>query len=138
MNSGANPSDFLPDIFFSFAQKMRRYPGYTRITLCLTLVIEARGRGEIISRDTGARHREAQNRSPDVQTSDFLTRTRKSLGRGSRWQKGTLAGIQNRDVQTSDFLVPGQGSPWAGAAGTGKKGELRGVHRVGGIQGRSE
>ena len=35
------------------------------------------------------------------------TRTRKSLGRGSRWQKGTLAGIQNRDVQTSDFLVPG-------------------------------
>ena len=66
------------------------------------------------------------------------TRTRKSLGRGSRWQKGTLAGIQNRDVQTSDFLVPGQGSPWAGAAGTGKKGEPRGVHRVGGIQGRSE
>ena len=45
------------------------------------------------------------------------TRTRKSLGRGSRWQKGTLAGIQNRDAQTSDFLVPGQGSPWTGAAG---------------------
>ena len=45
------------------------------------------------------------------------TKTRKSLGRGSRWQKGTLAGIQNRDVQTSDFLVPGQGSPWAGVAG---------------------
>ena len=37
---------------------MRRYPGCTRITLCLTLVIGARGRGEIISRDTGARHRE--------------------------------------------------------------------------------
>ena len=62
------------------------------------------------------------------------TRTRKSLGRGSRWQKGTLAGIQNRDVQTSDFLVLGQGRPWAGASGTGKKGEPRGVHRVGGTQ----
>ena len=83
---------------------------------------------------TGGQNREAQNRSPDVQTSDFLTRTRKSLGRGSRWQKGTLAGIQNRDVQTSDFLVLGQGRPWAGASGTGKKGEPRGVHRVGGTQ----
>ena len=45
------------------------------------------------------------------------TRTRKSLGRGSRRQKGTIAGrtgIQNRDVQTSeeedkDKEVSGQG-----------------------------
>ena len=58
MNSGANPSDFLPDIFSVLPKKLRRYPGCTRITLCLTLVIEAGGRGEIISRDTGARHRE--------------------------------------------------------------------------------
>ena len=35
------------------------------------------------------------------------TRTKKSLGRGSRWQKGTLAVVQNRNAQTSDFLVPG-------------------------------
>ena len=58
MNSGANPSDFLPDIFSVLPKKMRRYPGCTRITLCLTLVIGTRRRGEIISRDTGARHRE--------------------------------------------------------------------------------
>ena len=33
---------------------------------------------------TGGQNREAQNRSPDVQTSDFLTRTRKILGRSIR------------------------------------------------------
>ena len=45
------------------------------------------------------------------------TMTKKSLGGGSRWQKGTPAWIQNRDNQTSDFLVPEQGSSWFGAAG---------------------
>ena len=58
MNSAANPSDFLPDIFSVLPKKMRRYPGCTRITLCRTLVIGTRRRGEIISRDTGARRRE--------------------------------------------------------------------------------
>ena len=98
------------------------------------MVIEQVKRGK--SRNPGQGGRTGKSRT-GVQMSKPVkkkTRTRKSLGRGSRWQKGTLAGIQNRDAQTSVFLVLGQGRSWAGASGTGKKGESRGDHRVGGTQ----
>ena len=81
------------------------------------MVIEQVKKGK--SRNPGQGGRTGKSRT-GVQMSKPVkkkTRTRKSLGRGSRWQKGTLAGIQNRDAQTSDFLVPEQGSSWFGAAG---------------------
>ena len=57
MNSGANPSDFLPD-FFQFCPKNETVSRIYQDHIMSDFSNSGEGRVEIISRDTGARHRE--------------------------------------------------------------------------------